>query len=85
MILGDMKEPLSIFLSMRKWEMLLLNIIWAICTKMVKVFPKTLPKLRNGIESPPNKEMLLLNIIWVKCTKMVEVYLKTMLKLWNAF
>ena len=80
-IRGDIKQPLSIFLSMRKWEMQLLNIIWVICTILVKVYPKTMPKLWNGIESAPNKEMLKLNIGWAICTIMVWVYPKTIPKL----
>ena len=72
-----MIHPLKVFLSVRKWEMLLLNIIWVKCTKIVII----MPKLWNGIENQPNKEMLMLNIIWEQCTKMVEVFLKTMPKL----
>ena len=52
-------------------EMLMLNVIWAICIIMVEVFPETMPKQPNGIESPPNKEMLLLNVIWAICTNVV--------------
>ena len=79
-----MNLPLSIFLSMRKWEMQLLNIIWAKCIIMVKVFSKIMPKLWNGIESPLNKEMLLLKVNWAICTKKVKVFPKTMPKLWNG-
>ena len=57
---------------------------------MVEVYPKTMPKLWNGtesppnkemlelwngLESPPNKEMLMLNIIWAQCIILVEVFL----------
>ena len=64
-----MKEPLSIFLSMRKWEMLLLNIIWVKCIMKVNalVVPETMTKLRNGIGNQLNKEMLKLNVIWAIC------------------
>ena len=72
-ILGDMNLPLSIFLSMRKWEMLKLNIIWGKCIMKVNalVVPETMTKLRNGIGNQLNKEMLKLNVIWAICTEMV--------------
>ena len=69
-ILGDMKQPLSIFLSMRKWEMQLLNIIWVKCIMKVNalVVHETMTKLRNGIGNQLNKVMLKLNVIWAICT-----------------
>ena len=44
-ILGDMIVPLKVFLSVRKWEMQLLNIIWVKCIMKVDalVVPETMP------------------------------------------